>query len=368
MSADPTSRPARPALARRLAWVALLLILIAVGAWWVMRPVTVEVVRPQVQDLSRTLQFTGRVESRERVDLGVTVTGRVEAVRVREGDRVQAGQVLITLEQDESLAAQAQAEATLAQANATLQAARAELKRVRELVAQGFFSQANLDETLRAERVARAQRGAAQAALTVARARQSQTAVRAPANGQVLVRQVEPGQIVQAGKALLTVAVDGPTELVASVDERFLSQLQVGQRGKVVADAFPAQPFDAVVARLAPSVNAQTGAVEVTMSVPAPEPPFLREDMTLSIEVLTGQRPAARVLPLQAVRDRQVRDGRDEGTVMVLRDGRASPVLVVLGLSNLSQVEVTAGLTDDATVLLDPTVAEGTRVRARVAP
>ncbi len=395
-------------VSRRLGWIAAAVVAVAAGSWWSMRPTVLPGVAVQAQPLTRTLQFTARVESRERVDLGVTQTGRVERVLVREGDRVTAGQALLVLEQQEAQAALSQAEAnltqaqarlgsqqglalptaqaSLAQAEATWAAAQRDLQRTQDLVGQGFFSQQRLDDAQRAEQVARAQRDAAraqvqanqrqgaeqlnaqaqrqaaQAAVELARARLAQTVVRAPGDGQVLVRSVEPGQIVQAGKALLSVGVNGPIELLASVDERFLAQLQVGQAAKVVADAFPNQPFDAKVTRLAPGVNAQTGAVEVTLGVAEPVPAFLREDMTLSVEVVTGQRPQARVLPLQAVRDIRSGEGGESGTVMVVREGRAMAQTVRLGLRTLDRVEVVSGLNEGAVVLRDPTVAEGQRV------
>lgn len=411
MSTDPISARARTASWRRWLPVGVAGVLLVVGlAWWAM-PASMPGVVVQRSDLTRTLQFTARVETRNRVELGVTQTGRVLEVKVREGEAVRRGQSLIVLEQDEARAALAQAEANLAQsrarlssqqslalpsaqaaqaqAEATLQAAQAEFKRTEALVAQGFFSQSRLDEARRAAEVAQAQRDAAraqwkanagqgaeqaaaraqalaaEAAVQVARARLDQTTVRAPADGAVLLRAVEPGQIVQAGKALMTVSVAGPTELVASVDELFLSQLQVGQAAKVVADAFPQQPFDARVDRLAPAVNAQSGAVEVTLAVMPPVPDFLREDMTLSIEVVTGVRRGAQVLPLEAVRDVRAVPGGEQGTVMVVEDGRARPRNVKLGLRTLDQIEVLGGLEDGDTVLRDPTVAEGTRVRAR---
>ncbi|NBD20875.1 efflux RND transporter periplasmic adaptor subunit [Aquabacterium fontiphilum] len=411
MSTDPISARARTASWRRWLPVGVAGVLLVAGlAWWAM-PASMPGVVVQRSDLTRTLQFTARVETRNRVELGVTQTGRVLEVKVREGEAVRRGQSLIVLEQDEARAALAQAEANLAQsrarlssqqslalpsaqaaqaqAEATLQAAQAELKRTEALVAQGFFSQSRLDEARRAAEVAQAQRDAAraqwkanagqgaeqaaaraqalaaEAAVQVARARLDQTTVRAPADGAVLLRAVEPGQIVQAGKALMTVSVAGPTELVASVDERFLSQLQVGQAAKVVADAFPQQPFDARVDRLAPAVNAQSGAVEVTLAVVPPVPAFLREDMTLSIEVVTGVRRGVQVLPLEAVRDVRAVPGGEQGTVMVVEDGRARLRNVKLGLRTLDQIEVLGGLEDGDTVLRDPTVAEGTRVRAR---
>ena len=390
----------------------VLLGLIAAGLWG--RAQAVAVITVASQPLVRTLQFTGRVKTPARVEVGVTLTGRVQQVRVREGDVVAQGDALIELEADEWRAAwlqaqasaqQAQArlgsvqalvlpsaEANLAQAEATVLQAERELARTRELVAQQFYSQARLDEAQRSVAVARAQREAARvqvqanrpqgaertgsqaqltaarAAVEVARAKLDQATVRAPGPGRVLVRSVEPGQIVQAGKSLLTLSVDGPTELVAQVDERYLGQLQVGQRAAVLADAYPPQPFEAVVDRLAPAVNAQSGAVEVTLRVQGQRPAFLREDMTLSIEVVTAREAAVLALPLQAVREAaegtSSRPAESRATVLALADGRAQVREVTLGLRTLDQVAVRCGLRAGEQVLLDPTVAPGTRVRA----
>lgn len=398
--------------------VALGLLLVA----W--RPQAVEVVQVRSQPLSRTLQFSARVSTPARVELGTTLTGRVAQVKVDEGVAFAARQPLIELEADEARAAldQAQAslsqararlmgqqaysrpsaDAALAQAVANLQAAERELVRVRELVAQGFFSQQKLDEAQRALDVARAQRDAAraqsrangergaevanaqaqvdaaEAAVAAARARLDQHTVRAPAAGQVLVRSVEPGQIVQAGKALLTVAVQGPLELVAQVDERFLGQLQAGQPARVLADAYPDRPIEAEVMKLAPSVNAQSGSVEVTLGVKGARPDFLREDMTLSVEVRTGERQAARVLPLSALRAQAspaatpaaavATPDASRGEVLVVQEGRAELRALRLGLRTLSEVEVLQGLADGDAVVLTPGVAPQARVRVRPAP
>jgi HlyD family secretion protein len=396
---------------------ALGLAAVIAAAWWVRAP-GVAVTTVNAQMLVRTLQFTGRVKTPARVDVGVTLTGRVQQVRVREGDVVAQGDALIELEADEWRAAwqqaqagwqQAQArlgsvqalalpsaEAALAQAEATVQQAERDLARTRELVAQQFYSQARLDEAQRSVAVARAQRdaarvqvqanrpqgaeragslaqlAAAKAAVEVARARLEQATVRAPGPGRVLVRSVEPGQIVQAGKSLLTLSVDGPTELVAQVDERYLGQLQVGQRAAVLADAYPGQPFEAVVDRLAPAVNAQSGAVEVTLRVQGERLAFLREDMTLSIEVITAREASVLALPLRAVREAvegaqptPANEGR--ATVLVFAEGRAQLREVTLGLRTLDQVAVRSGLRSGDQVLLDPTVAPGARVRALAA-
>ena len=365
----------------------------------------------QSAPLVRTLQFSARVATLSRVDVGSTVTGRVAQVRVMEGTQVRQGDVLVQLESDELRAALAQAvaaerqakarleglrstgrtaaQAARAQADASLQAASASLARVQQLVAEGFYSPAQLDEARRAVDVARAQQlGAqaqlqatadagtevaqaqaqlalAQAATVAAQARLAQATLVAPADARVLVREVEPGQIVQPGKALFSLALAGPTQLVAQVDERFLEQLQLGQPAWVVADAFAAQRFAARVLSIAPAVDAQRGAIEVKFSIEQ-APAFLREDMTLSVEVETARRERTLVLPQAALRGPA---GGDQASVLVLQDGRAQVRNVRLGLRTLDAVEVLGGLKESDTVLRGhASLQDGQRVRARTVP
>ena len=404
---DPERR--RPWLGIGL-WVVVLVA--GLGVWIVQRPPVVEAVTVQAAPLVRTLQFSARVATLSRVDVGSTITGRVASVKVDEGDAVAQGDVLLDLESDELKAALAQAEAAeqqararlsglrstgrtsaaaaTAQADATLRAAAAELARTEQLVAQGFVSASRLDEARRAVAVAQAQvdsaraqaqavadtgtdlkqaeaqLAVAQGATVAARARLAQAAVRAPANARVLVRDVEPGQIVQPGRALLTLALDGPTQLSAQVDERFLEQLRTGQPAAVVADAFPSQRFTARVLSIAPSVDAQRGAIEVRFALEPGAPDFLREDMTLSVEVETARRESALVLPLAALRT----EGSAQSTeiaaqVLVQVDGRAEARDLRLGLRNLASVEVLQGLRAGDEVLVGGAVEAGQRVRTR---
>lgn len=365
-----------------------------------------DAVAAQYAPLVRTLQFSARVETLSRVEVGATVTGRVQEVLVREGDVVRAGQALVRLEADEVHAALAQAvageqqaqarlaglrstgrsasRAQLDQAEANLTAARSELNRVSQLVAQGFLSASRLDDTKRAVEVAEAQRNAAaaqaqanadrgtdtvqaqaqlqaaRAATASARARLAQMVVVAPAAGRVLKRDVEPGQIVQPGRALLGLALAGPTQIVAQVDERFLEQLRVGQRAAVVADAYAGQPLAATVLSIAPEIDAQRGAVEVKFSLDQPPPAFLREDMTLSVEVETARRDRALVLPARAVRQA---DG--VAKVLVADGRRAVERLLRTGLRTLDAVEVLEGVREGEDVLLAPALEAGDRVRVR---
>jgi len=172
-------------LPRQRLWVIpLLLALLAALLWWATRAPLVDSVTVQSAALVRSVQFSARVATLARVDVGSTLTARVAQVLVREGAQVHAGEALVQLESDELLAALHQAQATqnqalarlqglrstgrvqtqagLAQAQATLQAARADVARTRQLVNQGFLSPARLDEAHRALSVAQAvQDGAA---------------------------------------------------------------------------------------------------------------------------------------------------------------------------------------------------------------
>jgi HlyD family secretion protein len=188
----------------------------------------------------------------------------------------------------------------------------------------------------------------------------------------VLSRTVEPGQIVQVGRALMTLALAGPLQLVAPVDERYLQQLQVGQAAWVLADAFPEQRFRARVLSIAPLVDAQRGSVEVKFSVDQP-PPFLREDMSLSVEVETARRESALVVPLSALRASPgdaaggTASAPAQATLWLEKAGRVEARAVRLGLRTLESVEVVQGLAAGDVVLLGPAPTPGRRVKAATA-
>ncbi|MBL8325951.1 MAG: efflux RND transporter periplasmic adaptor subunit [Rubrivivax sp.] len=393
---DPRSRP----------WIWAVVAVLAVAAtlvWSRTRAVPVQVLTATAAPLVQSLAVSGRVASESRVFVGATLTGRVAEVTRREGQSLAAGELLVRLE-DAELAATARqaaaaltvAEARLAgqrrlvapvatqqveQARANAAAAEREAQRSEQLLAQGFIGQARLDEARRAAEVAQAAlRSAlvqleanvsgtellqaearvaeARASLELGRARLAQTRITAPADAAVLTRLVEPGQIVQPGTRLAELSVRGPLQLVALIDEKYLGRLSPGLAARVVADAFPQHPFDARVAGIAPLVDAQRGSVEVKFALPAlpPAPVALKNDMTVSIEIVTGRRERAIALPGEAV--------RAGPAVLVVAGGRTVLRPVRTGLRTLSAVEVTEGLDAGEQVVLDAAMQPGARVRA----
>ncbi|MFN5350420.1 MAG: efflux RND transporter periplasmic adaptor subunit [Polaromonas sp.] len=360
-------------------------------------------------ELVQSVVASGRVISPQRVTVALQGTGRVRRVAVAEGQAVEAGQLLIELDNSDnqaslaqSVAAVAQAQAklqqlnelsqpvalqTLAQAQATALQARKTLDRNRDLVAKGFISQAAVDDAQRAvdvtiSQVATAQaqvktntsdgsdRVLAKAALAqalagqeLARVKLAQGKVLAPSSGVLISRSVEVGDIVQPGKALMVLAASGRTQILIQVDEKNLSKIALGQKAYASADAFASQRFDAVVAYINPGVDAARGSVEVKLNIANP-PVYLRQDMTVSVDVETARRTATVVIATSSLEDAAT----DKPWVLVVRDKRAVKQFVTLGLWGDSRVEVLQGVAKDEGVIPKSKlgIKAGQRVRARV--
>jgi HlyD family secretion protein len=274
---------------------------------------------------------------------------------------------------------------TLRQAQASLDAARASGQRSLALFEQGFIGQAALDESRKALALADAQVLAAQqqvastrpggaehslalgavaeaqANAEVVNAKARYAVIQAPASGQLISRNVEVGDVVQAGKALMTLSPEGATQLVVQIDEKNLRLIALGQQALASADAYPQQKFKAQVAYINPGINAQTGAVEVKLDV-TELVQTLRQDMTVSVDLVVARK--AQVLALQVG---HINDINGPAPWVWLRDaGHAVRRPVRLGLRGGAWVEVLDGLRDGDAVITSPmTLREGQRVRVQ---
>lgn len=335
----------------------------------------VEVETVVQRDFVQSVVASGRVETPHRVDIGVQITGTVLRVPVSEGQSVAAGDTLIELEASELGAALNQAELGVRQAQANHVAVRRALARSRDLFKRGFISQAALDEAQRAENVDQAAQSQAQAGTAVARARQGYATVTAPVAGTLIARNVEPGDVVQPSKVLMVLSPklqSGETQLVVQIDERNLRLLRLGQTALASADAYPQQRFAAELVFINPGIDAQRGAVEVKLRVAKP-PAYLKQDMTVSVDIETARRVNAVLAPAAALHD------ADKAAPWVLKI-EAGTMLhrvrrqpVTLGLRSNGLVEVLAGLRagDQIIPATGTGVAlaiEGARVRPVVAP
>lgn len=351
------------------------------------RPATVQRVAIEERDIVSTLAVVGRVRAATRAGLGLSTTGTVTTVLVEEGDQVASGDLLVSLEDSEARASVRQAEATLAEVRASTRQliedaerqvvqTQRDAERFRTVFREGALTQQQVEEAEIRAADARARLASLQAmassgggepasvaraiaTLETARARLALTRIRAPAAGTILSRSVEPGDAVSPGRILLEWAADGPTELVVFPGEENLAGLQLGGAATASADAYPTRVFDATVALIAPAVDPTQGTIEVRLQVPDP-PDFLLPDMTVSVNLETGKKAGARVLPETAVQGL----GTDEPWVGVVREGRLERQPIDVGLRAGAYVEVIAGVDDGSIVVASPDLdAIGSRVR-----
>ena len=342
--------------------------------------------------LVQTVVATGRVVTVSRTQVGSEITGVVLKRLVQEGDRVTRGDLLLVLRSDELTAQVRQAEAALNElmsstrpqasvdlANAQVQLAQAsrELQRRRILAKDSVISKEELEQSEKAESLARnnvesarlkalalapgkAEEIVLRERLVALQAQLAKTQVRSEVTGIVLTRNVEPGDLVQPGTTLFTIALDGNTEIRVPLDERNLPRLALQQNASVIADAYPDRPFPAQINFIAPSIDPERGTVEVRLTVD-PVPDFLRQDMTVSVNIETDQRAHARVIPNDALSNVQ----GNKAIVLLLRDGKIHRQTVTLGLRGLAMSEVVSGLQDGEQVLADAVspLKDGTRAR-----
>jgi HlyD family secretion protein len=367
----------------------------------------VAVVTASQGELLQSVVASGKVRSPQRVELASQISGRVTQVAVREGQVVAAGDLLIQLDDAEWRAAVAQAAATLAQsatrlgqmrqlaeplakqaerqAEVNLTQARQHFERTRDLAAKGFYSATQLDDAQRNLDVAESQWQTAQlqarsnraggsdfrlaeagvaqarASLALAEARLGYARISAPLAGTVLTRMVEPGHMAQPGKLLLTLSPAGDTELLTQIDEKNLGLLKLGQPARASADAYPDRHFAATINFISPAIDPLRGSVEIRLHVPEP-PAYLRQEMTVSIDIETARQANAVVVPAAAVH------AADSGQpwLLVVRDGRVHRQDVELGARSDGQVEIRRGLAAGEQIIpaSQPALPDGSRVRA----
>jgi len=166
---------------------------------------------------------------------------------------------------------------------------------------------------------------------------------------------------VSPGKRLLVLDSEGETRLTAQIDEKNLPHLQIGQQAIASSEAFSAESFKATLYYLSPAVDVTRGSVEARFRVPEP-PPYLRADMTVSIDIGVARKDRALTVPAEAVHE-----SAGVRSVQVVRAGRVATARVETGVRSSARVEIIAGLAEGDTVLLTKGIAEGSRVRPRAA-
>lgn len=374
-------------------WIMIILLVLlvsfAIYRWWQgpLLPSYEVVSSPLIQ----TVVASERVEKVSRTQIGSEITGVVLERLVQEGDRVSRGDVLLVLKSDEISAQVRQAEAELKElattrrpqaefdlANAKVQLEQAQREAVRRRNTElGILSAEEREKSIEAEKLARNNLESARLKvaslapdkveetklreqLAALQAQLAKTKIRAEVSGIILTRNVEPGDLVQPSQTLFTIALDGATEIRVPFDERNLPLLALQQKAAVITDAYPDQPFPAHINFIAPSIDAQRGTVDVRLTVD-PVPDFLRQDMTVSVNVETNKREQTLVIPNDALSS----ISGNKAMVILVRNRKIQRHPITLGLRGLVMSEVVAGLKEGDHVLTDAesVLKDGIRVR-----
>jgi len=367
----------RPPARRRwmLPLVFGLLLLGGAGAWALkMRPLAVRVAlaqraAPGEAGPAPLLSGSGYVVTGDRyVSIGVRVPGRIDRYFVEEGQSVHKGDPLVQLDDRDYRAAANATGARLASARANVALAEADLSRGRLLRSGGVISQQELDVLVNKAAVARAAITQLDAELASAHVNLDYTMLRAPADGVVLAKLKEVGEIAVpggfAGSGDL-IRLANLTDMRAEVDvnEVDLNRVKLGQPAQVTPDAYPDVKYDAKVVKLYPQVDRQKGTLKVEVHILKPDEKLL-PDMSARVTFLTPPEPdrheePAVLVPATAVH----RDAQGDMIVWLVRDGRAQATRVETAGDVGDKIRIADGLSGGETVVVgDVALRDGQRV------
>ena len=309
-----------------------------------------DVVRAEQTELTSLLAISGGLRAVDTAVVKARVAAEVKTLAVREGDRVQAGQLLGRLDATEYQWKLRQAEDQAAAAAAQLDIAQRTLDNNKALVNQGFISRTALDTSVSSTAGAQASLQAARAAAELARKAVADSDIRAPISGLVAMRAVQPGERVGVDAKLLEIVDLSRIELEAAVAPEDVLGLRVGQAAQVLIDGLAA-PVPAKVVRISPS--AQTGTRSVMAYLALASSTGLRQGLFARANIEL-QRRSALVVPVSAVRFDQARP-----YVLAVENSKAVARGVTTGARgnvllngvNESAVEITEGLQAGALVL-----------------
>lgn len=373
-------------------WLALALVLafVVFRVKFAATPVQVFQVMPGV--VVGEVMGTGTLEARVKTTISPRIQERLAEVLVDQGDQVNAGQLLVRLDDGELRRQVEVADATLASAKATAervrvdearaqaveQQARQNHQRVAELVSQQVSSQAERDKAIEQLHVAESDLRRARAAtveaqqqinlaektLAYQRERQTFTRIVSPYDGLVTRRDRDPGGVVVPGSSLLQIVSTNEFWVSAWVDETAAGALTTGQSARVVFRSDPERTYPGEVARLGRETDRETREFLVDVRV-RELPPNWTIGQRAEVFIETGRKQDALTLPQRFLQWREGKPG-----VLVAERGRAVWRDVTLGLSGRDTVEVTDGLSagERVAVSADPNQAplkSGQRVKAK---
>jgi membrane fusion protein, multidrug efflux system len=275
------------------------------------------------EHLSLEVEALGTARASESIDVTAKVSNLVTAIRFTEGQQVRKGDILVELDG-------AQARADLAVADAALKESTSQLQRSRELYATKVLSDQQIEqiESTYAANVAR---------VAAARARLSDTVIRAPFNGRVGLRRASVGGLVAPGTVITTLDDTSTIKLDFTVPERVVAAMKPGLTLQAKSVAYPGEVFEGKVASVDSRVDPNTRSVIVRALVPNGDG-RLKPGMFLNVHLSRGSADVL-VVPEESLVPEQ-----GDVFVYVVQDGKASKRKIQTGQRAVGTVQVTDGL------------------------
>jgi len=317
--------------------------------------VAVEVAPVKKGSIQEIGRFTGSLLPSSEFLVAPKISGRLEKLLVQIGDRVEGGQLIAVLDDEEyrQQVSQARAELEVAQANLQergnmLENAQREYQRTVALRQKKIASESQLDAAesgYKAEqakqRVATAQVAQKDAALKAAEVRLSYTRIQVPENnvpGPRVVgeRFVDQGAMLPPNKPIVSILDIATLRAVIYVIERDYSKIQPGLEAVITTDAFPARIFSGRVLRIAPILKETSREARVEIAVPNPDQ-LLKPGMFIRARIAFARRDQATVVPVTALLKR---DGREGLFLADLEAKRAAFVPVEVGIVTETEAEI----------------------------
>ena len=295
-------------------------------------PIPVNVADVGVGSISTYITATANLVPEDEVTVLAEAEGRVTRLLVEEGDRVEAGQLLATLLQDEM-------EILVNKARLAADNARLAYERANRMSADNLISQEDFDKTTMEHRIAEQE-------LAESEWRLEKTEIRAPFDGRVTLRHCTLGQNVRPGDELFVVTDFDPLVARIYLPEKEVLALDEGREVRITLKADDSVRFHGRIRQISPVVDTATGTVKVT--VRAIEPPAtVRPGGFVTVDITRETHEDALLLPKEAVL-RELKKAH----VFIARDDVAEKRIVTLGLEEGDRIEILTGLDTGESIII----------------
>jgi RND family efflux transporter MFP subunit len=318
----------------------------------------------QIEPAQLVLAVVGRVRSHAVVDIRSERPGAIREMMYDEGDIVEAGEVLAHIQSDEEQASLSVNRAQLQALEAEVALAQVTLNRTETLADKGLLAPAALDDARARLAAAKANKKAAQAAIVQGQARIDEYDVRAPMQGIILSRPLDPGQVVGTTDMIFQIGSQDAVEIEAEVDEYYADKLQVGMPA-LLSPSGSSDVHEGVLKEIAPRIDPLTGG-RIVRLLPNTDTEAFPPGRSVDVNIIVDSIGRA----LSVSRSALV---REDGVwrVYIVEDGKATPreiefidwpggsVVINSGLESGDQVildslGVTSGMTVKPTDSTDP--------------